>query len=363
MIEKMLSIRYFRRGRGLGGVFYALILATAIFFVGCLGGEGRNKGDVEEAFFSIDLQKQDEKERIWREIEIDTLAVIGNSEREILYKPGYIKGDGSGVYIIDYGDSSIKKFNNNGNLVVKYGKGRGEGPGEFINPTGVAIDENGKVWVADGGARSLDWFTGKGDFLRKLTFKEGILRIAPIEGGWYYLMRLSPLKPEIFYLYNAEDALTRSFGELLEDYRNVALSLSGDILSIRKDMVYVSSYYGVILRFNINGKLVFAREGIEKGKPPQVETGRAKGNFFQRIVNKKTLYNCPSLKDEKLYLHAFSTSKEMGASVLDVYHVTDGTYQYSFKLPGFSVCTSVAGDFIYTLQDTTTVVYRVREVD
>jgi hypothetical protein len=357
----MLSIRCL--GRELVGVFYALILATAIFFAGCFEDEGRNVGEVEEAFFAINLQKQNKRYRAWREIEVDTLAVIGRSGKGILYKPGYVKGDSSGVYVIDYGDSSVKKFDKNGDLIVKYGQGRGEGPGEFINPTGVAIGENGTVWVADGGARSLNWFTSDGDFLRKLTFKDGILRVAPIEGGWYYLMRVSPLKPEIFFLYNAEDAMMRSFGELVENYRDVALSLSGDILSVRKDMVYVSSYYGVILRFDVNGELAYAREGIEKGKPPQVETGQAKGNLFQRIVNKKTLYNCPSLSGEKLYVHAFSTSKELDASILDVYHVTDGTYQYSFKLPGFSICTSVAGDYIYTLQDTTAVVYRVREVD
>jgi|GEM_PF-4432293 len=311
---------------------------------------------------NLSLVSQGADARNWREVEVDTISVFGGEGDHILYRPLAVKGARDALYIVDYGDMSIKKFNVVGKFITKYGS-KGEGPGEFINPTDVAIGENGLVWVADGGARSLNWFESDGDFIRKLTFGEGILRIAPMENGWYYLMRISPLNPEIFYLYDGKDSLVNNFGDLIEDYETGAISLDGNIITIGGDVVYIPMYYGFIVRYRQDGTLVFARETLESGEAPSVETMTVGGNKIQRISGRKVLYLSPSYLAGKLYLYAGSRSKEMGVTIIDVYEADKGDYLYSIKLPGFSRSISVAGNYIYTLRDTTAVVYRMRIVD
>ena len=214
------------------------ILLVSIAFLGIIalvwGLFSRNEeGQVESKkdVLKIPVQGQRSENRVWREIKVDTLFVIGDSKDEILFRPGIIKGDADGnSYIIDYGDVSIKKFDKNGRPVVTFGRGRGEGPGEFVNPTDIAFDDERTLWIADLPERSLSWFLPDGTFLKKIKLEEGILRVAPVDSGYYYVMRVSPRNPRVFNVYALEDKFIRSFGDLIEDYRTAALSLDGHIL-------------------------------------------------------------------------------------------------------------------------------------
>lgn len=342
-----------------------LLFATAVLYVWVRYGRG-SKDDtiVVKASTSLNLSLVEQRVdvRNWKEVGVDTIGIVGDKDDVVLYRPLVIEGYANDVYIIDYGDISVKKFDIYGKLVAKYG-GKGEGPGEFINPTDVAIGENGLVWIADGGARSLNWFESDGGFIRRLTFKEGILRVAPMEDGWYYVMRISPFKPEIFYLYDSRDSLVVNFGNLIEDYETGAISLDGNIITIDRNLVYIPMYYGFIVKYKENGVPVFARKTLESGEAPSIETRTIGGNKVQMISGRKVLYVSPSYSNGKLYLYAGSRSKEMGVTIIDVYETDKGDYLYSIKLPGFSRSVSVAGNYVYALRDTTAVVYRMQDLN
>ncbi len=338
----------------------SIVCVFAIF--GYCSGDERQSAISESSYdsFVFDLADQDREGRVWHSIDVNSIASIGE---EILFKPGYVKGTTNDFFVIDYGDLKIKKFGIKGELIATYGLGRGEGPGEFFNPTGIAIDESGMIWVPDGAARTLSWFASDGGFIRRITFDEGVLRVAPLNGGGYYLMRISPANPNLFHKYDRKDSLIISFGKLVKNHQELLISLNGDIVVDRGDLIFVSSNYGVILRFSEDGNIVYAVKGMEKIEMPRVETSEVGESVVQRVVNRKTIYNCPSIKNDKLYIHAHSLSKETGASVLDVFSVKNGKYEYSLKLPDFFMCVSVAGNYIYALRDTTAVVYRMRDVD
>lgn len=52
-------------------------------------------------------------------------------------------------YVSEYGDyDRVQKFNSDGDFVCEWG-GHGEEPGEFLRPQGLAIDDQGHLWVAD----------------------------------------------------------------------------------------------------------------------------------------------------------------------------------------------------------------------
>jgi DNA-binding beta-propeller fold protein YncE len=64
----------------------------------------------------------------------------------------------------DYGEFSaqidyqIKKFSSVGSLLASWGS-RGSGDGQFVEPSGIAVDRNGVVYVADSRSNRIQRFT------------------------------------------------------------------------------------------------------------------------------------------------------------------------------------------------------------
>jgi len=74
--------------------------------------------------------------------------------------------DGS-FYVADgYGNSRIAKFSADGKFQVDWGK-KGTGPGEFDLPHSVAVDAQGRVYVADRNNARIQIFDASGKFLKE----------------------------------------------------------------------------------------------------------------------------------------------------------------------------------------------------
>ena len=63
-------------------------------------------------------------------------------------------------------DRKIFQYDSHGSLRGEWGS-YGTGDGQFLYPSGVAVDDSGHVYVADGNAVNISKFTGDGQFLRK----------------------------------------------------------------------------------------------------------------------------------------------------------------------------------------------------
>ncbi|XP_058858021.1 tripartite motif-containing protein 2-like isoform X1 [Acipenser ruthenus] len=69
------------------------------------------------------------------------------------------------IIVTDFHNHSVKVFNQEGEFILKFGS-NGEGNGQFNAPTGVAVDTNGNIIVADwGNSRIQQVFDGSGSFL------------------------------------------------------------------------------------------------------------------------------------------------------------------------------------------------------
>jgi DNA-binding beta-propeller fold protein YncE len=76
--------------------------------------------------------------------------------------------DGS-MYVTDgYGNARVHKFSPSGQLLSCWGE-PGNGPGQFNLPHGIAIDRDGRVYVADRENSRVQVFTGDGQFLAEWT--------------------------------------------------------------------------------------------------------------------------------------------------------------------------------------------------
>lgn len=77
-----------------------------------------------------------------------------------------VAADGS-FYVSDgYENSRVVKFSADGKFLFQWGK-RGKGPGEFDLPHAIALDDTGRVYVADRENDRVQVFDGEGKFLNQ----------------------------------------------------------------------------------------------------------------------------------------------------------------------------------------------------
>jgi len=73
------------------------------------------------------------------------------------------------TYISDgYINSRVAKVDRDGNWLKSWGE-RGTGPGQFHTPHSIALDHEGRVYVADRSNRRIQVFDGEGNFQRQFT--------------------------------------------------------------------------------------------------------------------------------------------------------------------------------------------------
>ena len=91
-----------------------------------------------------------------------------NLPTDVGFSPG---GD---IYVSDgYGNARVVKFSSDGTYLSEWGS-RGTGPGEFGLPHGIAVDEDGRVYVVDRDNRRVQVFDGDGMFLDEWTELVGV---------------------------------------------------------------------------------------------------------------------------------------------------------------------------------------------
>ncbi len=82
---------------------------------------------------------------------------------------GVAIGPANDIYVSDgYGNARVHRFTEGGELLASWGT-PGRGPGEFLTPHGVFVDGSGTVYVADRENDRIQCFTADGTFLGEWT--------------------------------------------------------------------------------------------------------------------------------------------------------------------------------------------------
>jgi LmbE family N-acetylglucosaminyl deacetylase len=68
------------------------------------------------------------------------------------------------VFVLDSGNSKVMKYENSGNLTKTWGS-YGTGNSQFKNPRGIATDHNGYIYIADSGNNCIKEFDNDGNFI------------------------------------------------------------------------------------------------------------------------------------------------------------------------------------------------------
>jgi DNA-binding beta-propeller fold protein YncE len=107
-------------------------------------------------------------ESVGGKIEPNTpMGLLSMNHPGLFFEPTDVAFDAEGnVFVSDgYVNSLVQKFDKDGNLVTVWGK-KGSGEGELNLPHGIATDEQGNVYVADRSNNRVQVFDNNGKFLR-----------------------------------------------------------------------------------------------------------------------------------------------------------------------------------------------------
>jgi len=98
------------------------------------------------------------------------------------------------IYVLDYRESHIKKFDKDGVHVWTIGK-QGQGPGELNACFSISISSHNEIVVSDISSRRLSFFNLEGEYLRMLSMAKNLLILPCIDSdGNFYAVMTEPGK-------------------------------------------------------------------------------------------------------------------------------------------------------------------------
>jgi 6-bladed beta-propeller len=314
-------------------IFIVLIisLVITISFVNMLNNDKTINGLLKPA-------RQATTHRKWIDVSLDTVY-IKKYLPPIIYTPLKAKVDKmQNLYVLDVQLKSVLKFSQNGNFIRGFGYGKGEGPGEFMNPRDFDIDSEGNVYISDASRIAITVFDSTGKLKKIIKPKNcGVLDQFRVFGrGNYFIRDLSV--GNFFKIYNTSGDLIKSFGgNFLIKQNSYALPI-GVLLCKGHDKIYgVFDNAGYMFAYDTTGKMIFYNETMDRISFPKFTFIGDKNSSSiylgdAPVVNWDLSYSTNEQKRDIIYIHPGYTSRKMRVLIIDAYLAKNGKYLYSFKV-------------------------------
>ena len=313
---------------------------------------------------AVPIKLQTSVERELRQVSLRQLYEVPRDSSIDLYTRGsFTIGTDGALYYMDHGDVKIKHFDADGYFKQSYG-GLGEGPGEFITFMDATILGDSVLVVTDPDRRNISFFA-----VDSATF---LYSIPDMHAFRYRITRSG----RAYWLTIGGDSLlgtsvgvrdTRFIGTMIKgqtaDHR-LHMLMGGHIAPYKEDIVYVSSRYPILARFDSIGNVIYARAtpDFEKAEPPSLERLNTSTGFATRVRG-RSLNGNSEIYGEKLVVYAYVSASE---KAFDVYDAATGNYEYSVSVPWGRISFASYDPMrkrIWQVRDTTVVVYAVDPLD
>ena len=298
---------------------------------------------LKELKFSFSNVNNSDKRRIWKKINTASIFKIGGIENELLLNPSRIKIDhNDNMYILDWADCSIKKFDKNGIFIQKYGK-KGKGPGEFTKAFDFDVIGEGNIVVLGPNDGKFAVFKNNGivEEVKCTLMPVELCFIAPNEVVTFQIMDIISQVPfqKINYKNNVKTGYQNIFdkGSIENENFGMLPFLLGNIHRYKLNkLVYVSSIMGYVITYNdFTIDKVFKL--IDEANKAGLSDGRTKINGIDAFTfprKEDYLFESSNIYGNNLYVFCDQVRKEPDEFVIDIYSLTECNYKYSIILKG-----------------------------
>jgi hypothetical protein len=339
---------------------FLLLLGSLIAGGLVFGWLTENKAAVQPQFERLgrNLLLQPTSQRSWKSIpRVAVWRIRSEGGTPFFHGPINFKVDVNGrVFVVDYGDLSIKSFSPDGQFLRTFGNGRGERLEEFGSITDLSVDPDGRVFVVDQKNGRITIFNSSGGFIKALRLRMPYRVITdPISGEM--IVMLPPDSSYLFGLFNSGGKLLRSFGRFLEKQEENGIALDGWIEPTDGGgFVYAPLYTGFIASYTGKGELRFWRGTLRPNSLPKVVKGtQAMWISGDAEISAQSL----SVDGRKIYLLSSITNGLKKIGTVDAYDIMDGRYLYSRRLPERCTQALVRGDYFFTATENSVTKWRL----
>lgn len=175
------------------------------------------------------------------------------------------------LYILDHGAMDVKQFDiDTGQFMQRYGKGKGSGSGEFLDPGLMALVGEAHILVTDKKKRDLTLFDKEGRVQRVNKMPFHTRGLATSQDGRYVLLTNRSNNLDLFKMYTAEGEELVSFGWLASGDAKPYISFPGEMLGHNSDSFVFSGFYGGgLLSYSFEGAFRFYREALDSAPFPR----------------------------------------------------------------------------------------------
>ncbi len=336
------------------GLLSVLVVAGAIFGHNYSGGLTTVRPEYGAALQGA--TEQPSSERDFQQTEAKRLWTIGgdqtNGDGALLYGSLQVKvGPAEDVYVLDLGDLSIKRFSPDGELLRRYGNGKGQGPGEFAVITDFSIRRPGELWVADDSNGRISVFDREsGDLLRTLRPDAPAYRVLPQTDGRFALLHAYQTD-SLFTTFDPQGLRNSSFGHFIADQAAHPLVLDGWIdADGAGGFVYAGRYASLLGRYAMDGTQRYLRETIAPIPLPRLKSNKTGTMWVDQDAWPSAW--AMSVATDEIHLLTTIERRLEKVGVLDSYRITDGTYLYSRRLPERCGSVVVTDAHLYTVTET-----------
>ena len=296
---------------------------------------------------------QDAAGREWRRVAVRPIASIGSAGEAPLTMPLHVRIDGAGcVYILDWSERCVKKYDPRGVFLMRFGHGEGRAPGEFTNLSDFDVRADGALWACDPVNGLITVFNGDGSVRATMRPDRLPHRIALLRGDTCAVMS-SPAGDRLFSLYGPGGQTIGACGVLMEQQARLGIALDGRIVATGSGGFAYAAYRAGVLAVaaDTGDSIAVYRETLEQGSFPDVLVSRSGDAEYARTdPDSPVVTRCLSYADGELHLLLGSDDRPHGA-VMDVYDARTASYRYSYELPVEAVAACVTRTRLAAIAD------------
>lgn len=312
-------------------LYFILISGGILFFIGWLFF--LKPGNSPKEF----VRSLDAVPEAFDRIFIDQVnsSVQALTDTSFIFRPSQIRTYQDDIYVSDFSDFTIYKYDLEGIETGKIETGKGEGPGEFQNLTDFDVID-GTLWAVDIRNFTVSSFSiDTGEYLSGFKVENRPIRITTLKDG-LVVQWLGAEK--LFSKFDFSGNEIYHFGEIIENQVQHVLSLDGALISNKLDrFTYIPSYASLIYHYQGDGELINvlkAPDGVEFPATRREGAMSFAPEFsFQRdgyMDDNDNLYVYTRLPEGFL---SMSTTQERVYSTIDKYDLVAGEYISSLHIP------------------------------